>query len=103
MNDQKPVPSDLLNVLMQDLVPVEQKEPASVHVKFLKVVFDLQEEEALKITILFKASHSDGTIVQEARYCRVPKEFSPMDVMEAIATGQMPPPWAWPHIEEGFV
>lgn len=103
MNISKPVPSDLLEKLMDDpdLFPKEQ--PATAHVTFLKVVFDLQDKDALKTTILFKAEHSDGTVVQEARSCTVEKKYTPMDVMMAIASADLPPPWAWPHVEEGFV
>jgi len=103
-NDQKPAPSALLHDLMvKSDIEAATPAPAGVRITFDKIVFDLTGEHALKTTIVCRHTHSDGTINVQARSCTVEKKHSPMDVMTAIATGEIPPPWMWPHIEEGFV
>jgi len=97
-----PKPSPLLEGLMHK-AELTEEQPVSAKVTFLKVVFDLQQENTLKTIILFRCEQSDGVAFTQARSCTVEKQFTPMDVMMAIAQGDLPPVWAWPHLEEGFV
>jgi hypothetical protein len=104
MNNDKPAPSALLQGMMADVgLEVAVPPPATVKMTFDKIIFDMTLEGALKTTIVCRGVHSDGTTMVEARSCTVEKKYSPMDVMDAIAHGDIPPPWAWPNIEEGFV
>ena len=103
-HENDPKPSPLLASLMENGgIAAEKHEELTAHVTFLKVVFDLQGEDILKTTILFRVEQSDGLTFTQARSCTVEKKFSPMDVMAAIATGEIPPVWQWPTEEEGFV
>ena len=104
-HENSPKPSPLLGVLMSkaEIDPVDDMPAPNVHITFDKIVFDLTDERALKTTMVCRYTHSDGTVATQARSCTVEKKHSPMDVLTAIACGDIPPPWQWPHIEEGFV